>query len=364
MDTLKKTGFKVSMIGIVVNTFLCIIKLIIGHYSRSIAIVTDGFDNLSDVGNSLMILVAYQLASKPADKDHPYGHGRIENMLSQAISLMIMTVGVTLLVSSVKRILDPQTLIQDGRIIMMIIASILIKLVLACYYYRIYASTKLSSIKAQVSDSLSDTARNLVIIVSYVITLVTGVNLDGYIGVIVSVMIIFNGFRLFRETSSVLVGKAGDESMISDISKILSNHEQILGVHDLRIHSYGPAISYASADVEIDGSLSFMKVHDLLDTLEEQIKEETGVIITLHGDPVSSDKQISRLRDIIKETISHHDGISFHDLHYNENFSCYHVDLSVPYSYDLKKNDIVKQISDAIHEYKKDINIQINVDRH
>ncbi|MBR4462896.1 MAG: cation transporter [Erysipelotrichaceae bacterium] len=364
MDTLKKTGFKVSIIGIIVNTILCVIKLIIGHYSKSIAIVTDGFDNLSDVGNSLMILVAYRLASKPADKDHPYGHGRIENMLSQAISLMIMSVGVTLLISSVKRILDPQTLIQDDRIILMIIVSILIKLGLAYYYYRIYASTKLNSIKAQVSDSLSDTARNLVIIVSYAITLFTGWNLDGYIGVIVSVMIIFNGFRLFSETSSILVGKTGDDSLIDEISNILSGQKQILGVHDLRIHSYGPMINYASADVEIDGDLNFMKVHDLLDTLEEQIRNETGVIITLHGDPVSNDQRTRRLREIIKETISLYDGVSYHDLHYNESLSCYHVDLSIPYAYDLKKNDIVKQISDAIHEYEKEIDIQINVDRH
>ena len=364
MDTLRKIGYKVSIIGIIVNSMLCVIKLIIGFYSKSIAIVTDGFDNLSDVGNALMILVAYRLASKPADKDHPYGHGRIENMLSQAISLMIMSVGVTLLISSVKRILDPQTLIQDDRIILMILASILIKLGLAYYYYRIYASTKLNSIKAQVSDSLSDTARNLVIIASYAVTLLTGLNLDGYIGVIVSVMIVFNGFRLFSETSSVLVGKAGDDSLIDDISKILSGHPQILGVHDLRIHSYGPAINYASADVEVDGSLSFMKVHDLLDTLEEQIKDQTGVILTLHGDPVSNDKESKKLRSLIKDAISPYDGVSYHDLHYNESLSCYHVDLSVPYSFDLNKNDIVTQITDAIHKHKKEIEIQINVDRH
>ena len=364
MDTLSKTGFKVSVTGIIVNTVLCIIKLFIGRYSNSIAIVTDGFDNLSDVGNSLMILIAYRLASKPADKDHPYGHGRIENMLSQAISLMIMSVGVTLMISSVKRILDPQTLIQDSRIILMIIVSVLIKLGLAYYYYRIYTSTKLNSIKAQVTDSLSDTARNLVIIVSYAITLLTGMNLDGYIGVIVSVMIIFNGFRLFSETSSDLVGKAGDDSLINEISTILSDHPQILGIHDLRIHSYGPMINYASADVEIDGDLSFMKVHDLLDTLEEQIKDKTGVIITLHGDPVSSDKESRKLRSIIRDTIKPFEGVSYHGLHYNESLSCYHVDLSVPYSYNLKKNDIMKQISDAIHEYRKDLDIQINVDRH
>ena len=364
MNNLKKTSLKIAVVGIAVNSILCAIKLIIGHYSKSVAIFSDGFDNLADVGNSLLIFVAYRLAAKPADKDHPYGHGRIENMLSQGISLMIMFVGVTLLIASVKRIIRPQTLLQDSRIIIMIAVSILIKLGLAVYYRHIYDSSKLISIKAQISDSISDVARNLVIVIGYFITLYTGFDLDSYLGIIVSLLIIYNGFKLFFETSSVLLGKAGDSELTEEIDRILKENDQILGVHDLRIHSYGLNTNYASADVEVDGSLSFMNVHDLLDTLEEEVKEKTGVIITLHGDPVSDDKDIRQLRKIIKETTDLYDGFSYHDLHYNQSLSCYHVDLSIPYSYDLKKNDALQQIKKQIHEYNKDIQIQINIDRH
>lgn len=364
MNDLKKISQKIAIVGIIVNSVLCVIKLFVGHYSKSVAIFSDGFDNLADVGNSLLIFVAYRIAAKPADKDHPYGHGRMENMLSQGISLMIMFVGVTLLVTSAQRIINPETLIQDNRIIIMIVVSILIKLGLAIYYNRIYTSTKLISIKAQVSDSISDIARNLVIVLGYFITFYTGINLDGYIGIAVSLLIIYNGLKLFSETSSILLGKAGDEQLIQHIDKILKENKQIQGVHDLRIHSYGLNTNYASADVEIDGKLSFITVHDLLDTLEEEVKDKTGVIITLHGDPVSDDKDLKQIRKIIKETTDLYDGFTYHDLHYNKSLSCYHVDLSVPYLYDLEKNDAVQQIEKLVHEYNKDIQIQINIDRH
>ena len=364
MNNLKKISQRIAIVGIIVNSILCVIKLIVGHYSNSVAILSDGFDNLADVGNSLLIFIAYRIASKPADEDHPYGHGRMENMLSQGISLMIMFVGATMFVTSMQRIINPEELIQDNLIIIMIAVSILIKLGLAYYYNRIYLSTKLISIKAQVSDSLSDIARNLVIVLGYFLTLKTGLNLDGYIGVAVSVLIVINGFRLFSETSSILLGKAGDSKLREEIEKILKENKQVLGVHDLRIHSYGLETNYASADVEIDGKLSFITVHDLLDTLEEEVKDRTGVIITLHGDPVSDDKDISHIRKIIKETTDLYDGFSYHDLHYNKSLSCYHVDISVPYSYNLEGNDIIDQITRSVKEYKKDINIQINIDRH
>lgn len=364
MNDLKKISLKIAVIGIITNSLLCILKLIVGYFSRSIAILSDGFDNLADVGNSLLIFIAYRIAAKPADKDHPYGHGRMENMLSQGISLMIMFVGVTLLAASAQRILHPQTLLQDSRIIILIVISILIKMALAWYYSRIYNSTKLISIKAQVSDSLSDIARNLVIVIGYFITLYTGINLDGYIGIAVSILIIYNGFRLFSETSSILLGRSGDAQLTEEISTILKENKQIMGVHDLRIHSYGLNTNYASADVEVNGRMSFIKVHDLLDTLEEEVKEKTGVIITLHGDPVSDDQDIRQLRKIIKKTTDLYDGFSYHDLHYNKNLACYHVDISIPYSYDLKKNDIIAEITRQVREYNKDIRIQINIDRH
>ena len=364
MNNLKKISIRISIVGIVVNSFLCAIKLIVGHYSKSVAVFTDGFDNLTDVANSILIFIAYKIASKPADKDHPYGHGRMEDMLSQGISLMIIFVGVTLLVTSVRRIITPETLLQDNRIIIMLIVSILIKLALAYYYRRIYSSTKLISIKAQVSDSVSDVLRNMVIVIGYLITFYTDINLDGYLGAAVSLLIIYNGVKLFSETSSIMLGRSGNEQLIRQIDEILKGNSNVLGVHDLRIHSYGLDTNYASGDVEIDGNLSFMVAHDLLDTLEEEIKDKTGVIITLHGDPVSDDKDIRQLRKIIRKTTDLYDGFSYHDLHYNKNLGCYHVDLSIPYAYDLEKNDPLTQIKKQVHEYNKDIQIQINIDRH
>ncbi len=364
MNDLKKISIQMAVIGIIVNSLLCAIKLIVGHYSKSLAILSDGFDNLSDVLNSLLIFIAYRIASKPADEDHPYGHGRVEGMLSQGISLMIMFVGASLFIASIERIIDPQKLIQDNRIIAMLAISIMIKAGLAVYYYHIYSSTRLISIKAQVSDSLSDIARNLIIVICYFITLFTDMNLDGYIGVGVSILIVYNGFKLFAETSSTMLGKAGDEKLREKISEIIEGNAQVLGVHDLRIHSYGLNTNYASGDVEIDGGLSFIRVHDLLDTLEEEVKEKTGVIITLHGDPVSDDMDLKQLRKIMKETTDLYDGFSYHDLHYNRSLDTYHVDLSIPYSYDLKKNDPIAQIENKVHEYNKNIRIQINIDRH
>lgn len=348
-------SIKVSIIGIIVNTILCVIKLIVGYYSNSIAIIGDGYNNLSDIGNAILIFIAYRIANKPADKEHPYGHGRMEYMLSQGISLMVMIIGISLLKDSIGRIINPQEVLNDPRILYILIFSFLIKLSLAYYYHHLYKKTNMSSLHAQTSDSLADSASNVVILLGYFFHSKVPY-LDSIIGVIVSLIIIYTGFGIFKDMTSILLGQQCSPELFEKIEDIISNQNEVLGYHNLKLHSYGINRIYGSCDIELDGKIDFIHAHDIIDTLEQKISKGCNVQMTIHADPVYENKNIEKYTKMIQKVLDDND-ISFKDFHFNNELNRYYLDLQLPYSSDIDEETIKKQLKDILKEIKIHINI-------
>ena len=346
--------------GIVVNVLLCTMKLIVGKTVNSISILSDGFNNLSDVFNALMIFVGYRLTGKPADREHPYGHGRFEYMMSQFISIMVMYVGVSLLRSCVQRLISPEAVLMNKYAVIVLSVSLLVKLGLAYWYDRMFKKSSLTPLQAQKADSLSDVAGTGVILAGYLLGSVTTLPVDSVIGIVVSVIIILGGFRIFFRMTSILLGQPADEELYRSIEEILKQDKEIRGYHDLRLHSYGSGNVYGSCDVEVNGEDTLVEIHDFLDVIEKRIFEYTGVQMTLHPDPIGTSRKIKEYGRIISEVLKDYDErISYHDLHYNGMSERYSVDIVVPY--DIKIDE--KVLCEDIRKKLKDDEVEIKVDR-
>ena len=348
-----------GIVGIVVNVLLCTMKLIVGKTVNSISILSDGFNNLSDIFNALMVFVGYRLTGKPADREHPYGHGRFEYMMSQFISLMVMYVGVSLLRSCVERLIAPKEVLMNKYAVIVLGISLLVKLGLAFWYDRMYRKSGLTPLQAQKADSLSDVAGTGVILAGYLIGSLTTLPVDSIIGIAVSVIIILSGSRIFLRMTSILLGQPAEEELYDRIEEILKQDKEIRGYHDLRLHSYGSGRVYGSCDVEVNGEDTLYEIHDFLDVIEKKIFEGTGVQITLHPDPIRNSRKIKEYGKILSDTLKDRDTeLSYHDLHYNAVSDNYSVDIVVPYRMKIDEEELCEEV-----RKKLGIEIEIKIDR-
>ncbi|MBR2745848.1 MAG: cation transporter [Erysipelotrichaceae bacterium] len=355
---------KASIAGICVNIVLCAIKLISGFMTNSIAILSDGFNNLTDIGNAVLIFIGYRLASKPADREHPYGHGRIEYMLSQGIATVIIIVGFSLFKSSVSRIITPKSVDFNLIAVIILALSLTAKRGLAMYYNTLYKRSGLIPLKAQTTDSLSDAASTAVIIIGYLLTPLTSPYLDAILGLILSAVIMYNGVRIFLEMTSILTGTTGDKNTFDEVERILSEYPDIRGVHDLRIHSYGPDILYGSADIDLDAGMTLSQAHDILDAMETDVAQKTGIKMTLHADPSADDQHLSELKQQLTAVLKRYDQeADFHDFHYNRKLNRYIVDIVIPFDHKADKKVISELIRNALTENGEQIEIEIRFDR-
>ena len=352
---------KASLAGIGVNIVLCTVKLVSGFLTNSIAILSDGFNNLTDIGNAILIFIGYRIARKPADREHPYGHGRVEYMLSQGIALMIILVGFSLFKSSLQRFINPSDIVFNKLALIILIISMLAKTALALYYHKLYQESGLIPLKAQVTDSLSDAASTAIIIVGYLLTPLTTPYLDALLGLVLSIVIVINGLGIFREMTSILLGQPGSENTYEEVEKILTDYPEIKGIHDLRIHSYGPEIVFGSADVDMDASMTLLQAHDILDAMETEVARKTGIKLTLHADPSDNDREFAQLREQLKEALNRYDqNIGFHDFHFNRKLNKYFVDIVIPYDHKAEKQEISQLVREALNISDEEIEIRFD----
>ena len=357
MDEQVISANKIGIVTICLNVFLCLCKFSAAYKTSSLSILSDAFNNLSDIGNALLILIGYYFTNKPADEKHPYGHGRFEYMMSQAVSLMIISVGFNLLTSSIRRILHPEPVIREPATIPILILAILIKLFMAFYFDRNYKKTKMSTMEVQKLDSLSDVGQTIVVLLAYVFSSMTTLPIDAVIGLCLSFFIIFNGIKILVKNTSTLLGEKVDDEVYDQIRKILDRAEGIEGYHDLLLHSYGHKI-YGSCDVEIDEKLSLKKAHDALEIIELQIRDEAGVGLSLHPDPHTKNKKILKYKEKLQEYLSSLN-IAFHDFHYNDELKMYFLDIVIPYD----RKDDESEIKDKIKEILDDQAVRVETDR-
>ena len=370
-DKRKAYGSVTSAIGIGGNILLATIKLIAGLLSASVAIMADAFNNLSDAGSSLITLISFKLSSKPADKDHPFGHARMEYIASMVVSFIILLVGFELFSSSGKLLLgitesEAKALTLVPIIILSV--SIALKLLLGIFYLRAAKIIDSSVIKAAAMDSFSDTLSTTAVLIStIVIKLTDWYMIDAIVGIAVSVLIIVAGLKILNETKNALLGEAPVEETVDAIKKVVARYPAVIGIHDLMVHNYGPKNFIASLHAEVDGKDDIYELHDMIDNVERQIKNELGILCTIHMDPiVTDDETCNELRSFLIETMS--------ELGYNYDVHDFRVvvgnthtnlifDIVVPFDVKISEGEIVETVSRAVNKKRNECFCVITVDR-
>ncbi len=360
-------GVVTGAVGIVLNLFLCAIKFVAGTLSGSIAITADALNNLLDASSSVITLVGFKMANKTADHGHPFGHGRIEYITGLVVSMIIVFMGFEIGLSSFQKIQNPETTEFSYATVVILIVSIAIKLYMA--YYNFFVGQKIESkaIKATALDSLSDCISTAVVLISVLCFFVFGIYLDGYGGILVSFFIIYTGLKSAKEIIEPILGEAPSEQLIKEIQEIVMQNPEIIGMHDLIVHDYGPGRRIITLHVEVDGKGSFIEYHDMVDNIEYKLSKELSCEATIHIDPVDVDNKVieewKKLVGTIVETID--DSLTIHDLrtvpgktHTNIIF-----DVVTPKGFKMKDEKLIREITNKIHEVHSGYHCIIKIDK-
>ena len=283
----ERYGVLSGALGVLCNTLLFLTKLIIGVLMNSIAIISDAFNNFSDMGSSLVSIIGAKMSNKRPDKEHPFGHGRIEYISSFIISFLIMTVGLELAKSSVDKILHPQPVEFSWALTGILTLSILIKVWM--FSYNRYLGRKINStvLAATAKDSLNDVIATSAVIVSTVIGSFVSFPVDGIIGLLVSVLVMYTGFGIAKETVGILLGTPPSKELVEKIRDEVLKNEEIKGIHDLIVHDYGPGRVMASLHAEVPDDINIVKIHEAIDETEQRIQRELGIEVVIHMDPIA-----------------------------------------------------------------------------
>lgn len=291
-DVRESYGVLSGILGILCNLFLFGLKLSIGMVLNSIAIISDAFNNLSDMGTSVIAIFGVKMSNSLPDEEHPFGHGRIEYISSLIVSFIIIMVGIELFKVSINKIINPEKVIFNLMLILILVLSILVKIWM--FSYNNYIGNKINSgiNKATAVDSLNDVVATFAVIISMFVQNIVNAPIDGFVGVLVSLLIIYTGFNISKDTVNVLLGQSPSEETVEKICSFIDYNENILGIHDLRIHDYGPGRSIASVHVDILDSLELVYAHSIVDKIEKNIMNEMGIDIVIHIDPVTKVSKI------------------------------------------------------------------------
>lgn len=310
-----RVGYLASIIGLIINIFLSAIKLSIGFMISSVSVIADGINNLSDAASSIITIIGFRLSSMPPDKEHPYGHGRLEYISALIVAFMVIMVGFQFIKSSYNRIINPQTVQFELFSFIVLILSISFKVWLSLFNKNLGEKINSSSLKATSTDALGDVLTTSVVVLSILIGQFTTLPIDGIIGILVSILIIYSGINLVKETISPLIGEAPDEELIKAINKDILSYDYISGVHDLFIHTYGAGRTMATIDVEFPGNIDVIAIHDVIDTAEREIGDKYNLTLVIHMDPLGHEsKERFELRNEIKNIIGENPIIkSMHD---------------------------------------------------
>lgn len=347
------SGMKTGIIGLFINLFLLVIKLFAGITAGSVSILADAMNSLGDSTGAFLTIIGFYISKKPADKEHPYGHQRAEHISGLILSIIIMIIGFEFLISSIEKIINPVTVEASSLVLMILVLSVIIKLVLAFYYQNSNKKMKTESLvlKTLVKDSLNDSLMTLVIIVSYLFEVNFSWEIDGYMGALIALYIIYSGISSVVEVSNDLLGIRPSKELIREMREVLDSYDSILDYHDLLIHKYGPSNSFVTVDIEIDSRWTLLEAHEVIDAIEQEFKEKFNSTTVCHLDPiVLDDNRQNEIYKLIKKSIKERDKhFHFHDFRVinHENKKEIHFDLVVP------KN--IKDSNNELHDFVKEI---------
>ena len=308
-------GRLAGIVGILCNAILCVLKLIAGILAGSVAMIADAFNNLSDAGSSVVTLIGFKLAGAPPDKDHPFGHGRMEYLSALAVAVLIILAGFELTTSAVDKILHPVAAEFSLLTVIILIAAIGVKLWMAVFSRRIGKIIRSDALLAAATDSRNDVICTALVLVCTLIGLFTDVALDGYIGLAVALFVIWSGFSVIRETVSPLLGQAPDEQLVRNIEETVLSYDGVVGIHDMMVHDYGPGRIFVSLHAEVPANRDMLHSHDIIDCIERELLEKFNIITCIHMDPVDTDdpKTLQLKELVINELHQMDDRLTLHD---------------------------------------------------
>ena len=359
-------GTMCGLYGIFLNLLLFAGKYFAGVISGSVAITADAFNNLSDAGSSIITLLGFAIAGKKPDLDHPFGHGRAEYLAGLALSAVIVLMGFELAKSSFEKILHPEPINTGLLPALILVCSILVKFYMCLYNRSVGKKINSAAMQATAVDSLSDSVATTVVLLSMGIAYFFHVNIDGYAGLLVAVFIIYAGFNAAKDTVSPLLGQAPDPEFLQQIADIVTAHPEVVGIHDLVVHDYGPGRVMVSLHAEVRGDGNIFDLHDAIDTAETELKEQLGCIATIHMDPIEADNtEVSQMRAAVSEKLKELDNvISIHDFrmvpgptHTNLIF-----DAVVPADYPKSDEELAANIRQQIHQAWPDRYAVVTID--
>ncbi len=356
-----------GVVGIVCNVLLCAVKLAAGLISGSVAITADAVNNLSDASSSIISLLGFKLAERPADDEHPYGHGRYEYLSGLMVALLIMIIGVELLKSSVDKILHPERVMFSVATACVLLFSIVLKLWMAFFNTKMGKTINSGTLEATAADSRNDVITTSAVLIAAIASKFTNVELDGFMGAAVALFILYSGFGLVKDTLDPILGKAPEPETVKAIKEKILSYPGVIGTHDLMVHDYGPGRQFASVHVEMAAESDVLESHDVIDNIERDFLKNDGIHMLVHYDPISaSDSETSELRNWIAEKIKEIDSrLTIHDLrivkgktHTNVIFDCV-----VPYDTGIEEKEIKKRINNMVQENYPDHFCVITIDR-
>ena len=364
----QRYGYLGGVVGIACNVMLSGAKLAIGFMINSIAITADAVNNLSDAASSVITLIGFKITNKPADREHPFGHGRIEYISAMVVSFMVILAGFEFLKSSFDKVRNPGIVRFDIIPFVVLLLSIGVKVWLSRFYKKIGRKIESKAMEASAADSLSDVISTSVVALSLLASLWTTFPVDGYAGLLVSAFIIYSGISLTRDTLNPLLGEAPEQEFIKTITEKILSYDGIIGIHDMIVHNYGPGRCIVSLHAEIPASMDIMKAHDAIDLAEQEISEEMDIHMVIHMDPINTDdKVVQKTQGQITELINEmHEDLTIHDFRIvgGEDHKNLIFDLVVPFEYDEKMaRDLSKEVARKIKMKYPECNAIIYIDR-
>ena len=353
-------------VGIICNCLLAAGKLIVGHMTSSMSITADGLNNLSDGASSIVTLLGFKLAEKPADRKHPYGHARIEYIAGLTVAVMILFIGLELGKSSVEKLIDPEPIEFSFTAVWVLCASILVKLFMMLFNLKMGRRINSNALLATAADSRNDVISTGAVLLACIVGQLTGLKIDGYVGLLVALFILWSGVGIAKDTIDPLIGAKPDESLVHAIAYLMTSHPSILGIHDLMVHDYGPGRRFASVHAELDHRIDPLVAHEILDEIERQAKRDLHVDLVIHYDPiVTDDPEVTAVHTRVTQILRGIDPrLSIHDFrmvsgphHANVIF-----DMVIPAEYEDKTAQLRREVEAQLQDGKKVYHLVITFD--
>lgn len=356
-----------SITGIIVNSLLSISKILVGILFNSISVLADGINNLSDGASSVITLVGFKISGKPADKDHPFGHARMEYLTGLILGIAILLVGVELVKSSFNKIMNPEKTIFSIEMIVVLIISILAKLWLSLFYNKLGGKISSATIKAAGTDSRNDVFATAVVLLSIFISKLTGYEVDGYAGMLVALFILYSGFEILKDILNPLLGEMPGKEFVESIENKIMSYGGILNTHDLVVHNYGPNRYFATVHAEVDAKEDILRAHDLIDNIERDFARELNINLVIHLDPIiTDDEEINDLRTMTENKVKSIDEkLTIHDFRVvkGQTHTNLIFDVLVPVDFDIKSLELVNLIEKEIQKENETYYAVITVDK-